>query len=122
LEKRGGLALGNKDIYIKVAGGVNLKDPATDLGVALAIASSYYERPVLPGGVIIGELGLSGDIRSVPYTNLRMKEALKLGFSHCLIPKEVGKEEPANPELSVITVETLGDALRYIDGNGGMDI
>ncbi|MGI6512983.1 MAG: DNA repair protein RadA [Syntrophomonadaceae bacterium] len=122
LEKRGGLALGNKDIYIKVAGGVNLKDPATDLGIALAIASSYYERPVLPGGVIIGELGLSGDIRPVPYMDLRMKEALKLGFSRSLTPKEVGREEPANPGLSVLTVETLGEALRYIDGNGGMDI
>ncbi len=121
LEKRGGLALGNKDIYIKVAGGVNLKDPATDLGIVLAIASSYYERPVLPGGVIIGELGLSGDIRPVPYMNLRMKEAFKLGFSRGLIPKEAGREEPANPGLSVFAVETLGEALRYIDGNGGMD-
>jgi predicted ATP-dependent serine protease len=54
--------------------------------------------------------------------DLRMKEALKLGFSRSLTPKEVGREEPANPGLSVLTVETLGEALRYIDGNGGMDI
>lgn len=121
LEKRGGLTLGNKDIYIKVAGGANLKDPATDLGIALAIASSYCERPVLPGGVIIGELGLSGEIRSVPYMNLRLKEALKLGFSRVLIPKEIRREDLNDTDLLVGAVETLGEALRYIDGNGGME-
>lgn len=121
LEKRGGLTLGNKDIYIKVAGGANLRDPATDLGIALAIASSYCERPVLPGGVIIGELGLSGEIRSVPYMNLRLKEALKLGFSRVLIPKEIRREDLNDTDLLVGAVETLGEALRYIDGNGGME-
>ncbi|MGE5543683.1 MAG: DNA repair protein RadA, partial [Bacillota bacterium] len=120
LEKRGGLALGNKDIYIKVAGGANLKDPATDLGIVLAIASSYCEHPVLPGGVVIGELGLSGEVRPVPYMNLRLKEALKLGFTSALIPKEIRREELSDMALSVYTVETLGEALRYIDGNGGM--
>ena len=121
LEKRGALELGNKDIYIKVAGGANLKDPATDLGIALAIASSYYERPMLPGGIIIGELGLSGEIRSVPYLNLRLKEAVKLGFSRALTPKEIGREDVGSIGLSISLVETLGEALRYIDGNGGMD-
>lgn len=121
LEKRGGLALGNKDIYIKVAGGANLKDPATDLGIALAMASSYCERPLLPGAIIIGELGLSGEIRAVPYLNLRLKEALKLGFTKALIPKEPRKEDVSGLNLSISAVETLDEALRYIDGNGGME-
>ena len=121
LEKRGGLALGNKDIYIKVAGGASLKDPATDLGIAMAIASSYYERPMMPGGIIIGELGLSGEIRSAPYLNLRLKEAEKLGFSKALIPKEIGKEDVSGLDLSISAVETLGGALSYIDGDGGVD-
>ena len=67
LEKRGGLALGNKDIYIKVAGGASLKDPATDLGIAMAIASSYYERPMMPGGIIIRRTGVIWGDQVCPY-------------------------------------------------------
>jgi DNA repair protein RadA/Sms len=89
LEKRSGLALSNKDIYLKVAGGATLKDPATDLGIALAIASSYWEREVPHGSVVIGELGLSGEIRPVR-TGRRLRR-LKAGSDSAVIPKMLGR-------------------------------
>ncbi|MGE5416727.1 MAG: DNA repair protein RadA [Acidobacteriota bacterium] len=114
LEKKGGLQLGNKDIYLKVAGGTILKDPATDLGVAAAIVSSFYERRVPAGSVIIGELGLSGEIRPVPYLDIRLKEAEKMGLTAALIPKEKGKRSSDKSKLQIVQAETLDSMLRYI--------
>lgn len=114
LEKRAGLALSNKDIYLKVAGGATLKDPATDLGIALAIASSYWEREVPNGSVVIGELGLSGEIRPVPYLEVRLREAEKLGLVSAVIPKDAGKDHLGSRKLELFEAETLDRALSYI--------
>ncbi|MGE5422844.1 MAG: magnesium chelatase domain-containing protein, partial [Ignavibacteriales bacterium] len=114
LEKRGGLALGNKDIYLKVAGGATLKDPATDLGIAMAIASSCWERQVGNGSVIIGELGLSGEIRPVPNLEVRLREAEKLGLASAVIPKESGIDRLGQRKLELFEAETLDRALSYI--------
>lgn len=85
LEKRGGHDLSADDIFVNVAGGIRLDEPAVDLGVALAILSSATNRPLDPGTVIIGELGLGGEIRSVSQVERRVREARSLGFRRCLV-------------------------------------
>jgi DNA repair protein RadA/Sms len=86
LTKRVGLAVGNHDVYANVIGGFTLEEPAIDLGVAAAIASSYREKNIPPDMVLIGEVGLSGELRAVSRLALRVREAAKLGFKRCIIP------------------------------------
>lgn len=116
LEKKGGLALGNKDVYLKVAGGTVLKDPGTDAGIAAAIISSYREACVPPGAVIIGELGLSGEIRPVPFMDARLKEAEKMGFTTALVPREQKERDMSwGGLLKISKVSELRDLLGYIE-------
>ncbi len=86
LETRSGLSLGGMDVYLNVAGGLKIREPAADLAVALALMSSANAIPVPPGTAVFGEIGLSGEIRAVPQVNARLKEASKLGFSGAIIP------------------------------------
>jgi DNA repair protein RadA/Sms len=86
LTKRVGLLLGNQDVYLNVAGGFSLSEPAVDLGVAAAVASSFRERPISPETVLIGEVGLGGELRSVTRVEARLREAAKLGFKRCVLP------------------------------------
>ena len=86
LTKRVGLALGNQDVYINVAGGFSLGEPAVDLGVAAAVASSFRERRVAPEVALIGEVGLGGELRAVSRAEARIREAAKLGFRRCVAP------------------------------------
>ncbi|MDZ4241543.1 MAG: DNA repair protein RadA [Candidatus Omnitrophota bacterium] len=86
LEKRLGLNLGDKDIFLNVVGGVKVMDPAGDLGVALAVASALLDRPVPFDTVVLGEVGLSAEVRSVSQLAVRLNEAEKLGFKRCIIP------------------------------------
>jgi DNA repair protein RadA/Sms len=86
LTKRVGLAVGNHDVYANVIGGFTLEEPAIDLGIAAAIASSYREKNIPPDMVLIGEVGLSGELRAVSRLALRVREAAKLGFKRCIIP------------------------------------
>jgi DNA repair protein RadA/Sms len=111
LEKRIGIALSNKDIYLKVTGGATLRDPATDLGIAMAVVSSYQEHPVQSGSVFIGELGLSGEIKPVPYLDIRLKEAERLGFNRAIVPQE-GKIRETTGSLAVNEVLNLEGALK----------
>ncbi len=90
LTKRVGLAVGSHDIYANVIGGFTLEEPAIDLGVAAAIASSYREKHIPSDMALIGEVGLSGELRSVSRLNLRVREAAKLGFKRCIVPKAGG--------------------------------
>src|SRR5215471_13814711 len=90
LTKRVGLAVNNHDVYANVVGGFTLEEPAIDLGVAAAIASSYREKHVSPETVLIGEVGLSGELRAVSRLGLRVREAAKLGFKRCIVPKAGG--------------------------------
>jgi DNA repair protein RadA/Sms len=90
LIKRVGLAIGNHDVYANVVGGFTLEEPAVDLGVAVAIASSYREKRVAPDVALIGEVGLSGELRAVSRLGLRVREAAKLGFKRCIVPKAGG--------------------------------
>jgi DNA repair protein RadA/Sms len=119
LTKRVGLAVGNHDVYANVVGGFNLEEPAIDLGVAVAIASSYREKLIAPEMVLIGEVGLSGELRAVSRLGLRVREAAKLGFKRCVVPKSGGgaqiKSELEGSGLpsdcKIITASSLAVAL-----------
>jgi len=86
LTKRVGLALATQDVYVNIAGGFELSEPAVDLGVATAIASSFLERRIAPDTALIGEVGLGGELRAVTRSDLRLREAAKLGFRRCVLP------------------------------------
>jgi DNA repair protein RadA/Sms len=119
LTKRVGLAISNHDVYANVVGGFTLEEPAIDLGVAAAIASSYREKHIPPDMVLIGEVGLSGELRAVSRLVLRIREAAKLGFKRCIVPS-AGKGAQVRAELEhaglpddfrVITSSALAVAL-----------
>ena len=87
LEKRAGMQLGGCDAYVNLAGGMRLGEPAIDLGVICAVISSYRNLPVHPGTMIFGEVGLAGEVRGVSFIEQRLTEAIKMGFTRCIIPK-----------------------------------
>lgn len=93
LEKKVGMQLHTFDAYLNVVGGIHLDEPAADLAVLMAVASSYRNRPVDPGTVFFGEVGLTGEVRSVGQTDKRIMEAARLGFTRCVIPATEGKAE-----------------------------
>jgi DNA repair protein RadA/Sms len=110
LTKRVGLRLGAQDIIVNVTGGLRIAEPAADLGIALAIASSFRDTSADPNLVVVGEVGLSGELRTVPQLERRVAEAARMGFERCLVPKTGGKiTKPKNIEL--ITVGTLKEAI-----------
>ncbi len=112
LTKRAGLALGSQDIMVNVAGGLKVSEPAADLGVALAIASSLRGTAIDPNLVAIGELGLSGELRAVPHLERRLNEAAKLGFKRCLLPTTT--KPGASQGMELITVASVREALKMI--------
>jgi DNA repair protein RadA/Sms len=89
LEARCGLSFGTTEVYLNVAGGYRLSDPAADLAVAAALVSALSERPIPSEAVVLGEIALSGEIRPVAHAPLRLKESAKLGFEQAWVPKEV---------------------------------
>jgi DNA repair protein RadA/Sms len=111
LEKRVGMLLQNQDAYLKVAGGVKLDEPAIDLAIAVSIASSFRDKPTRPTDCIIGEVGLTGEVRRVSRIEQRVQEAAKLGFERVILPANNlgGWNAPAGIEL--IGVSTVGQAL-----------
>jgi len=110
LARRVGLKLGNQDVIANVAGGLRIGEPAADLGIALAIASSFRDKGVDPGLAVVGEVGLSGELRAVSQLDRRVSEAARLGFKRCLVPEMGAKVRPKGIEL--IPVSTLRDAVR----------
>ncbi len=113
LEKRMGLHLGDKDIFLNVVGGMRVEDPAADLAVAIAIASALLDKAVPQDTVILGEVGLSAEIRSVSQAAVRINEAERMGFTRCLIPANSlkGKTDIKPNRLKLIPVMTLREAL-----------
>ncbi|MDD4109706.1 MAG: magnesium chelatase domain-containing protein [Prolixibacteraceae bacterium] len=115
LEKRVGLNLSQHDAYVNIVGGIKIQEPALDLAIAVALASSLKSRSCLSNLVVMGEVGLTGEIRSIPFVSKRLLEAKKLGFSHCLIPcgpcggkNDVGVKDDV---LKIMPVKTLKEAL-----------
>ena len=114
LEKRGGLSVSGCDSYINVIGGLSLEEPAADLATALAVASSFLDRPLGTELAAIGEIGLSGEIRSVSALNQRLSEISRLGFRRCVIPAN-GREEPRRfPGLQFIAVKNISEAIAAV--------
>lgn len=114
LEKREGLRLSQQDVFLNVAGGVRLEEPAVDLGVAVAVASSFRDVPADSGAVVIGEVGLGGEVRAVGRLEPRLAEAQRLGFDSALIPRASRKGLRAPEGLKVLPVERLGQALAAV--------
>ncbi|HOV80271.1 MAG TPA: DNA repair protein RadA [Bacillota bacterium] len=109
LEKRVGLNLGSQDVYVNAVGGVRLEEPAADLAVALALASSFRDAPVEPGLVCAGEVGLTGEIRPVAGVEKRIKEASKLGFTRFLLSGQGAVA--AGEKIGILTADTVAEAL-----------
>ncbi|WP_329054425.1 DNA repair protein RadA [Amycolatopsis sp. NBC_01488] len=108
LEKRGGLKLGDKDVYTATVGGMKITEPGIDLAVVLALTSSFGDVALSPRLVSVGEVGLAGEIRRVPSVGRRLAEAARLGFTHALVPPDSGKP-PAG--IRVLEVANVADAL-----------
>ncbi|MEM7798610.1 MAG: DNA repair protein RadA, partial [Chloroflexota bacterium] len=112
LTKRVRLSLGDKDVFVNVIGGLQIDEPAADLSIAIAIASSSRDIPVHADMAFVGEVGLSGEIRAVSQIETRLREAAKLGFKRCVVPLVVGKRKPKYPDnVKVIECRTLKEAL-----------
>ncbi|MFZ0693454.1 MAG: magnesium chelatase domain-containing protein, partial [Alphaproteobacteria bacterium] len=119
LEARCGLAFGTQDVYLNVAGGLRITEPAADLAVAAALISSHLDRPVASDTVVFGEIGLAGEVRAVSQTEIRLKEAAKLGFARALIPTaKEGRNQIAKRDSfkqGPPTVREIGHLLDLID-------
>ena len=114
LEKRLGMSLGNCDAYVNIAGGIKMNEPAIDLGIVMALVSSYRNRPIDEKTIVFGEVGLSGEVRAVSMPEQRVAEAKKLGFKTCIVPsvtlKSIGKVDG----IEVIGVSSVNQAMNYI--------
>jgi DNA repair protein RadA/Sms len=113
LEKRAGINLAGDDVYVNIAGGMSIDEPAADLSVVAAVASSVRNRAIAPATAVFGEVGLSGEIRGIPQAPLRMREAVQMGFTRLVMPEaNVDPAETAiDGTLEVVGVRTLGEAL-----------
>lgn len=114
LEKRNGLYISAFDAYLNVAGGVKVDEPAVDLGIALSIASSYKDRPMSSLDVVMGEIGLTGEVRGVARIDGRIREALKLGFERCIVPASSIRGYDIPTGIQVVAVHTLQEALQAV--------
>src|SRR5690606_2305274 len=117
LERRCGVPLHSQDVYINVVGGVRLEEPAADLAVGLAVASAFFDVPLDPGTVVFGEVGLTGEVRGVRQAERRAREASKLGFRRCILPR-ANMPQGGTTELEYYGVATVSEALRVLGGPG----
>jgi len=114
LEKRGGLKVSQCDAYLNIIGGLTLEEPAADLAAVVAIASSYLDKPVPNDMAAIGEVGLSGEVRSISHLEQRLSEVARLGFTKCIVPASRGREIRDFPNLTLLPVANVGQALRLL--------
>ncbi len=111
LEKRVGMLIGTSDVYVKVAGGISVDEPAIDLGLAVALASSFRNRGAAPGTVIFGEVGLAGEVRAVTQAEARIREAERMGFKRMILPKGNLKGLARSTSMELIGVESVTEGL-----------
>jgi DNA repair protein RadA/Sms len=111
LEKRAGLNLVAEDVFVNVAGGIAVDEPAADLGIVAAVASSVRNRPIKPLTAVFGEVGLAGEVRGISQAGLRVREAAQMGFTHCVVPQGncAPEDTPAGCEL--VEVKNVSEAL-----------
>lgn len=111
LSKRVGLKLSSQDVFVNVVGGLRIGEPAADVGVAAAIASSFQNAPVPDDCVMLGEIGLSGELRSVGQAERRLNEAAKLGFRHAIVPRSLRLGKAAEIGIELLRARSVGEAL-----------
>ncbi|MEC4678198.1 MAG: magnesium chelatase domain-containing protein, partial [Nitrospirota bacterium] len=118
LEKRAGLQLGDQDVFVNVVSGIQINEPAIDLGIIVALASSFRDRPIDPETIVFGEIGLAGEIRGIQGAEQRIREAQKLGFKRCILPqrnaKTLRKENTKKLKIELIGVSDIGEALQVL--------
>jgi DNA repair protein RadA/Sms len=119
LERRGGLSLGNRDVFVSVAGGVRVEEPAADLGVALAVASSYRDSVIDPRTAALGEIGLGGEVRRVSYAAKRVQEAARLGYNRVVLPRQALDASARPRGIDLVEVGSLSEAIDVVLGGGG---
>ena len=107
LEKKVGLSMLHQDIFVNAVGGVRIDEPAVDLAIATAVASSFLDKTVDPHTVLLGEIGLTGEVRAVSRTDIRVKEAAKLGFRRCLLPQSNAERLTAIKPIQIIGVQSV---------------
>ena len=111
LEKRVGLNLSNQDVYINVVGGLKVTEPAADLAVCVSVASSFRNFAIAEDTALVGEIGLTGELRSVSHIEKRIKEAEKLGFKNIIIPKANENKALKSDTINITCVKTVTEAL-----------
>ena len=114
LDKRVGLNLATDDVFVNVAGGLSITEPAADLAVLAAVASSLRNRAIPPDVVVFGEVGLAGEVRATSQAALRVREAAQLGFRRCVVPEANASIEDLPGGLSIVGVRTAADALETL--------
>jgi DNA repair protein RadA/Sms len=114
LEKRAGLHLYGQDVYLNIVGGIRVTEPAADLGVAAAIASSFRDAPLDPRTVIMGEVGLGGEVRAIPHLDVRLREAEKLGFRRALVPEHTRSLDSLASAIEVTRVISVRAAFELL--------
>ena len=112
LEKKAGLNLGSQDVYLNVVGGLKINEPSIDLGIILSATSSFKNIPIPKDMVVMGEVGLTGEVRRINYIEKRLREAEKLGFKTCIIPESNKKVLKDKFKLDIIGVSDVNEAMR----------
>ena len=111
LEKRAGLNLVAEDVFVNVAGGIAVDEPAADLGIVAAVASSVRNRPIKPSTAVFGEVGLAGEVRGITQSALRVREAAQMGFMRCIVPEGNCSRDDAPPGCELVAVRNVSEAL-----------
>jgi len=112
LEKRAGLQILGQDVFMNVAGGVKIEEPAIDLAISIALVSSFLNKPLDPGVVVFGEIGLAGEVRGVSHIDMRINEAQKLGFTKCIVPKiNLDRVGSTDNSISLVGVDSIEKAI-----------
>jgi DNA repair protein RadA/Sms len=114
LEKKVGLNLADQDIFINVAGGIRVNEPAVDLGMVASIASSFLDRPVEEKTVLFGEVGLTGEVRATAQVEPRIRESAKMGFGRCVLPKANLERTRPTQEIELIGVGTVEETMKVL--------
>ena len=114
MEKKAGFMLGNQDVYLNVVGGIKVNEPALDLGIILATASSFKNVSIPKGVIALGEIGLTGEVRTINMMEKRLKEAERLGFKKCIIPENNKKLLKESYKLDIIGVKNINEAMKAI--------
>jgi len=114
MEKKLGLNMTGNDIFMNVAGGVKIAEPAVDLGIVSAVASSFLDRPVPEGTLLVGEVGLAGEVRGVSHLEHRVMEVKKMGFSRCIVPKNSLKSINKMKDIELIGIINLSEVMEIL--------